>query len=438
MYFHSLKKWPSRIASDLKFEIFASRLLGSFWFEAGFLSKVPEILSLYPKEYDCDPENAYFYEESYHTAVFVKHIFYHCVLEDELRKLPSTFDPSPLYISNYISQTCGCDGLFGDLTIFELMFTSIVFVIHLCYHCNRKFGYKDVIRYAHLSWAMYFDEYKEEFYRQGGWSQLKIVSLSYNLPHEFLSPYPEEIVRSFEKRRDFILHVMKAVDNYKTLVYRIPIYYKTVSKAWVKYHLQSFRKSEDSNATIDISKRQDIGDPKSIEVFLLHFRCFCDPTNSSVLNLKALPKFSASCQPYTEETPRSLNPKKSSPQRYTEDKKREIRLTLQENDNQIDKLITTDLTRHKGNTSNTGENDASRENSFLKQKMNSRDDFPQIKTQGTKEQKLNEENKREINLEQESPEVRCLLRTILVLGDPKGIVQVRSTLPCMAIRRGKN
>ncbi|GFS48861.1 uncharacterized protein TNCV_293171 [Trichonephila clavipes] len=423
------------MASDLKFEIFASRLLGSFWFEAGFLSKVPEILSLYPKEYNFDPENADIYEESYHTAIFVKHLFYYCILEDELRKLPTPFEPSPSYISDYISHTCRRDGVFGDLTVFELVFTSIVFVIHLFFHCNRKFGYNDLIRYAHLSWAMYFDEYKEEFYRQGGWSQLKIVSLSYNLPYEFLSPYPQEIFHSYEKRRDFILRVMIDIDNYKTFAGRIPTNCKTVSKAWVKYHLQNISKSQDSLTTIDASKRQDIVYPKAIENFLLHFRCFFDHNTSDVLRVKVLPNFIDSGTQYTEENPQSLNDIAANLQSDTEIKEREIRLPIQKNHNQINKLILADITRKKDTTSNTSENNSSQTYAFWKLKMTSRDNFPRIKTQITKEQELHEENKKEIDLERESSEVKCLLRMILVLGNPEGIIHVRSSLQHLDINK---
>ncbi|GFQ87377.1 uncharacterized protein TNCT_683581 [Trichonephila clavata] len=424
------------MASDLKFEIFASRFFGAFWNEVGFLSTVPEILSLYPKEYNFDPKNADIYVESYYAAIFVRYFFYHCVFDDELRKFPTPFEPSPSYISDYISSTCESDFLFSDLTIFELLFTSIGFVIHLCFYCIRKLGYNDVLRYAHLSWAMYFDEYKEEFYSQGGWSQLKIVSLSYVLPHYSMTFYPKEIFRSNDKKLDFTLHVMKTVDNYKTFASRIHTNCKTVSKAWVKY-LLNINKSEHSIVIKDTAKSQDIGDPKAIESFLLHFRRFCDPNTSRDLNVRAQPKFIQSCKKYTEETPRSLNHKKASQQSDTEVKQREFGISLQENDDQIDKLITTDLTRQKGKTSNTGKNDESRKKSFLKQKMTSRINFPRIKTQGTKDQKLNEETQKEVDLKRENPEVDCLLRTILVLGDPEGIAHVRSTLPSVGIRRRK-
>ncbi|GFY49139.1 uncharacterized protein TNIN_390241 [Trichonephila inaurata madagascariensis] len=423
------------MASDLKFEIFASRLLGSFWFKTGFLSKVPEILSLYPKEYDFDPENADIYDESYHTAVFVKLLFYRCVFDDEILKLPTPFESSPSYISDYISRTCRRDGMFGDLTIFELLLTSVLFVMYLSSYCYRKFGYKDVIRYAHLSWAMYFDEYKEEFYRQGGWSQLKMVSLSYELPYKFMPLYSQEACHSYEERRDSILRVMIAVDNYKTFAGRIRTNCKTVSKAWVKYHLQNISKSEDSTATIDASKSQDIVYPKAIENFLLHFRCLFDHNTSDILRVKAFPMLIDSGTQCTEENPQSLNDIAANQQSDTEVKEREIGLPLQENHNQIDKLIVTDITRYKGTTSNTRENNSSRKDSFLKLKVTSRDNFPRTKTQVTKERELNEENKKEIDLERKSSEVKCLLRMILVLGSREGIIHVRSSLQHLDIKK---
>ncbi|GFQ87154.1 uncharacterized protein TNCT_672341 [Trichonephila clavata] len=422
------------MASDLKFEMFASQFLGSFWFKSGLLLQNPG-LSSFPKEYYLDPGND-MYEQSYYVVVLFKLLFYYFVFYDELLEHDTQFEPSPSSISDYISRTCGRDGLFGTQNIFELLFTSLAFVIYLGNYCFRKFSYKDVFYYVHLSWAMYFDEYKEEFYSEGGWSQLKIVSLSYVLPHELLSPYPVAIFPAEENRQDYLLNVMKYVNNYKTFASRIHANCNTVSKAWVKYHLQNLGRYEYSIATIDTVKRQDVKDPKVIENFLLHFRRFCDPKCSEVLDIKAKPKLIASCKNLTEEIPKGLlkfnNLTLSNIIENTGDKEvkqREIEVPLQESKDQTDQLTGIYLPGNKDVASSSNENEASRNASFLKLKMVSNDNFPQIdETQGPSKQELSEETKKEIDLERESSERKCLSRMLLALGNPGGIRHVRSSL----------
>ncbi|GFY49245.1 hypothetical protein TNIN_361611 [Trichonephila inaurata madagascariensis] len=421
------------MVSDLELELFASEFLGTYLYKSSFLLLDPG-LSTFPKEYYLDSAKADICEESYTLVVFVKLLFYNLIF-DELLEQDTEFEPSPSYISDYISRTCRRDGLFGDQTIFELLFTSLAFVIHLIHYCIVKFGYEDVLCYAHVSWAMYFDEYKGEFYSKGGWSQLKIVSRSYVLPHEFLLPYPEAIFPAEEDRRDYILHVMNAVDNYKTFASRINANFKTVSKAWVKYNLQNFSKCEDSIVTIDTAKSQDIEDPKVIENFLLDLRRLCDPNTSEVLDVKAQPKLIDSCRQYTEEIPQSLLKlsnltlnDKSANTVNNGVKQREIEVPLQESEDQTNQLSGIYLSESNDIASNTSENDASRNASFFKQKMTSNDDFPRMdKKQDTSKQKTTEETKREIDLERESPEVKCLSRMLLVLGKPDGMMRVRAS-----------
>ncbi|GFY63193.1 uncharacterized protein TNIN_115881 [Trichonephila inaurata madagascariensis] len=435
------------MASDLKFEIFASQLFGMYWYRTGFLSEEPSISSLYPEEYDLDPENADIYEPSHEVAIYVINMFYSCIFEDELSKLNAQFEASPSHISDYIFRTCGRDGLFlGDLTVFELLLTSCTFVINLCIACMMNLNYKDVISYAHLCWAMYFEEYKKEFYDQGGWNQLKIVSLSYIQTRDFLSTYRTPLFLPNENRRDFILNIMKTVDNYKTFVNRIPANCKTVSKAWVKHHLQNFNKSDDSIVTIDKTERQDTRNPKVMRNFLLKLRHLCDP---NTLDDKAQPKFVNSLKQYTKEASlgllnlNNLTLNDTTASQKSDIEVKEIELPLQITDDQTDslieadlspskkddqKLIGVDLLQHQDATSSVIENDTARNNPFLKLKMISSDDFPGNGTQGTSKQKQNEETK-EIGLERERPEVKSLLKAILSLGNPEGMIHLQSSLP---------
>ncbi|GFR03299.1 uncharacterized protein TNCT_207291 [Trichonephila clavata] len=422
------------MASDLKLDIFAAQLFRTYWHTAGFLSEELKVSSLYPEEYHLDPTNSDVYEESHYTAVFVKHLFYHCVFDDELSKLPTPFEPSPWYISDSISRTCRRDGLFRDLTIFELLITSCAFVVELCFYCIHDFDYTDVVSYAHLCWAMYFDEYKEEFYRQGGWSQLKIVSFSYVLPNELLYPYPETLCYSHEDRVDYILNVMKAVENYKLLINFICTNCKTVAKMWVRY-LRNLNKSDTSNIKVDRTKAQDPSDLKVIEKFLLQFRRLCDPNGTKILHDEAQLMLTDSRKQYTEEISQNvlkldnftLNHMTANQQSDFKVKQREIELPLQINDGQADKLSTIDssrvqknnvtdqlvgicLLRNKDTISNIRENASSRKNSFLKLNPTSNDGFPRIGIQSASKQKQNTDTKKEIYFERESPEVKYLLR----------------------------
>ncbi|GFX82481.1 uncharacterized protein TNCV_2166291 [Trichonephila clavipes] len=438
------------MASDLKIEIFASQFFGSCWHRAGYLSEKPKILSLYPEEYNLDPENVNIYEYSHFQAVYIKQIFYNYLINDELIKLHVQFEPSPSYISELISRTCGRYGLFGDLPIFELLLTSCAFVIHLSVNYIHVFHYIDIVTYVHLCWAMYFDEYKKEFYSQGGWNRLKIVSLSYVLPYDFLFTYLKIIFQCPEIRRDILFDFMKTVHNYKTFSSPVHANCKTISKAWVKRPLQNFNKSDDFTVTIDKTERQDMGNPKVIENFLLKFRSLCDPKVAEVLNVKAQPKFIDSCKQYTKETPQSLlklnnltlNDTIANQRSDAEVKEIELQITVDqtvplisvdlprnESTAQTNQLIRTYLPRNKNTVSNASENDTFRNNSFLKLKMSSSNVFPVFETQGTSKQKPNEETKKEFDLERENAQVKCILKMILVLGNPEGMIYLRSSLP---------
>ncbi|GFQ97653.1 hypothetical protein TNCT_465461 [Trichonephila clavata] len=106
-------------------------------------------------------------------------------------------------------------------------------------------------------------------------------------------------------------------------------------------------------------------------------------------------------------------------------------LSPNKNNDQTDQLSGIDLPRNRDTSSNAFENVASRKNPFLKLKMPLSNVFPRIETQGTSKQKQNEETKKEIDidLERERPEVMSLLKTLLVLGNPEGMIHLRSSLP---------
>ncbi|GFQ67133.1 uncharacterized protein TNCT_605491 [Trichonephila clavata] len=433
---------------------------------------------MYPDEYLLDPENAEIYEESYVLAVRVKEIFYECVFYEEFRNVSHEFEYSPTYIFEYVSRTCRRDGVFRDLTIFELFFTSCAFVSCLGLYCFHNCAYKDVIGYAHLCWAVYFDEYKEEFYKQGGWSKLKAVAAFYVPAYEFLFTFPNGNFRTIEGRQAYLLEVMKAVNNYKTAV---DTNCKTISKAWVKLHLPSLSKFDANDVTEDVI--QNTRNPKVIEEILLKFRCICDPVMTKWLNE------SARYKQFTDDISRSslklnnftlndmtantcdteFNQINMDPpiqeNNYQMDKIIEILSGVEKGDDQSNELVVIDLagaekcddqankmvvidisgvekvddqtnelvlknvSRNKENTSSYSENV-----SFLKGNFTN---VSQNKTQNASEQKLSNEIKTEIDLERNRPEVKCLLGMILALGDRQGIAVQRSLLPCLHTHQQK-
>ncbi|GFT94610.1 uncharacterized protein TNCV_1990461 [Trichonephila clavipes] len=290
------------MASDLKFEICAFELFGTCFYKNEYLSEKPDILSTYGKEYHLDPENKEVYEESYYKAVELKYMFYQVVFRNEIKKSFSQFDCSPSSVFAYISRTCRRDGMFGDLTIFEFLFTSCAFALHLCFYCIHDLGYKYLVNYAHLCWAMYFDGYKKEFYSQGGWSQLKSVSSSYCLVLEFLKMKvgSNAEYESEEEGKLGYLNVMKAVNNYKIFSDGVHVNCKTMSKAWVKFRLQNFNKFNTSYITTDMS------DPTDMKDVSLQLRRLCDPNRSDELIIQNQSEYKDTCKECTENIPHSL------------------------------------------------------------------------------------------------------------------------------------
>ncbi|GFQ65531.1 hypothetical protein TNCT_273591 [Trichonephila clavata] len=201
-----------------------------------------------------------------------------------------------------------------------------------------------------------------------------------------------------------------------------------IAKQYLKHGsdiIPNFNKSNKSIVTADVPKANYLRDPKVVEKFLLHVRRLCDSNVTEVLNVKAHRKTTDSCKQYNKEIYLSslklnnltLNDVTASTS-DTEDKQREIGLTFQESHEQTDKLIEF-YSRNKNTTSNASENDALRNNPFLKLKMTSSDHIPLIKIPGTSGQKPNEDALKEIDLERERSEVNNVLRKILVLGHPK-------------------
>ncbi|GFU56820.1 uncharacterized protein TNCV_2539901 [Trichonephila clavipes] len=373
---------------------------------------------MYPDEYNLDPENAEIWEESYVLAATVKEIFYQFIFYDELKKIAPEFEYSPSYVFEYVSRTCRREGVFRDLTIFEIFFTSCVLVSHLSLYCFYNSDYKDVIGYAHLSWAAYFDQYTEEFYREGGWSQLKTVSASYVPVYEFLLTFPNRNFKTMEGRQAYVLDIMKVVSNYKTYMSDVYADCKTVSKTWVKFNSKSFNKS-DVDVTEDVI--QNMKSPQVIEKFLLKFRRLCDPIIYEVLI------DSARCEQFTEAISQSLF--KLNNLTLNNTASNTYSSGVEKGDDQYNKLVAIDISQNKGTTSNACENV-----SFLKLK-GIITDVSQDKNQIAIEQKLNKETKREIDLERDRPEMKCLLGMILALGDQEGIAHLRSLLPRSGTRQ---
>ncbi|GFT76645.1 uncharacterized protein NPIL_352941 [Nephila pilipes] len=389
----------------------------------GFLSQKLGVSFMYPDEYHLGILNTDICEESHRVAVSVKNFYYYEVFNDEISKMKPQFESSPLYICDYLSRICGRDGVFSDLSVFELLLTTCAFLIHLCFFCIEN-GFRKIISCAHLCWAVYFDEYKEDFYRHGGWNQLKILSDSYALVHNLLNMSPGRILPIEEVKRLYILDVMKAMDNYRIFESCFKANYKTSSKAWVKFNLQNLTKSEASDATKDTKRCQDFRNPKVIEEFLLQFRRFCYPNSSEMLkylSCRRTQSTNGNCYKKSDGTvSRSLLKIQDLTVKDTTTdtliRQRETEFDSKKNSNQTDDIISTDLFQNSETTSNVIENVAPTNASFSKQ-ISSNEELSVDKTRSPIDRKLNEDTRKEIDLERESPEVKSILRMILVLGN---------------------
>ncbi|GFS63020.1 uncharacterized protein NPIL_317551 [Nephila pilipes] len=443
-----------KMASDLKLEIFSYQLFETFWYTKGYLSETLGISSKYAHEYQLDPQLADIYEYFHYKAVIVKRFFYHYIFDKEISQNFSQFECSPFCISDYLSRTCGRDGLFRDLSVFERLLTSCAFMVNLCFFCDEFFGYTEIIIKAHLCWTIYFDEFKEEFYNQGGWSQLNIVSFSYAQLFELLNMGRKTEYEATANRQTFIVDCMKSVSNYENLVNCFRTKGKTITKSWVNFNLQNSNKSDDaSNASEDSSKYQMLRDPKVMEQFLLQFRRLCDPTSSEMLKYLSY-KRGYTCKESNRTISRSylklnsLNLKDTTADISSDPAiiQREIEHDLKENVDQTEEIIAIDLSLNKKNvyqtdgkipidlsknnetTSSTIEKYAPQNASFFKHHFSS-GEFSANKTHSATDSKLDQEAKREIDLERKSPCVKHLLRMILVLGNTGGIANVRLSLP---------
>ncbi|GFS63015.1 uncharacterized protein NPIL_317531 [Nephila pilipes] len=432
------------MSTDLKLDMFAFQLFEAYWYKAKLLPQKIGVTSMYPDEYHLDRTDVY--EESHYIAVCVKELFYRQVFLDEISVIHPLIRDSPLYLSDYLSSAFGRDGFYRDQTVFELLFTTCAFVLRLC-RFSFENGHKNIINYAHMCWAIYFDEYKYDFYGQGGWTRLKIVADSYILPNESLDIFPNKI----NVAKQVPLLAKKAVDNYKAFTSAFSVQCKTISKAWVKFQLQNLAKLRAANHTM---KDEALRDPKDIEQFLLQFRRLCNPNSSEMLKYLSRSTLSTSYKPCEQSNKTIFGSLLKLSHLTLNDtivdsviRQREIESSSKERDNQSDKMTAVDLSLNKKDEdqtdeiiplnlsqineikSKTIENDSSRNASFSIKQIASNEESSMDKTRHAIDQKLNENTRKEIDLERESPEVKCLLRMILVLGNTEGITDVLSSLP---------
>ncbi|GFS59130.1 hypothetical protein TNCV_70081 [Trichonephila clavipes] len=134
--------------------------------------------------------------------------------------------------------------------------------------------YEEVIKYAHLCWALYFEKHIQEFYRLGGWSKLMIVSVSYNLPYDLLSTCKAITVKD---ENSITFKVLEDVNSYKNFALFINFDYSTISKAWVRFHLQNLDRFKVCNGIENIKIRKDMKDSNKVEKVLTQLKRLCDP-----------------------------------------------------------------------------------------------------------------------------------------------------------------
>ncbi|GIY76938.1 uncharacterized protein CDAR_265111 [Caerostris darwini] len=166
------------MALDVKFEVFSYNLFYITWNRC-------ETGKDFFKEFDqnCLPDgdtwNRTYYLPLHCLSTLATHIYERHVINTR-----NEFSSSVSDLSTYIVNTCYREDLFGNFAFFDRIFATIQFVVSLGVFCMKRniFKLETLLRCAHISWAMYFDRFSEQFYEKGGWKQLKLTAASYILP----------------------------------------------------------------------------------------------------------------------------------------------------------------------------------------------------------------------------------------------------------------
>ncbi|KAF8784904.1 hypothetical protein HNY73_010516 [Argiope bruennichi] len=223
------------MALDLKMEIFAHNSFYRIWNKGVKEKENLNIHQIYGEEC-CKIENvSEACEEVLISGIVLRRMMFNGLymadFTDEIAK--SLKSLSECY--DYIIYKCDRSDLFGHLTVFERMFATFGFVIEFCSYIYKYYNV-DIVKYGHILWIMYFDKFTEEFYKEGGWKQLKKVAESYNKIIGTVFCFDGQSIHSLkmalEKYCDFrdAVYYDELKNKQKKKVH--------VSKLWIKHNIE--------------------------------------------------------------------------------------------------------------------------------------------------------------------------------------------------------
>ncbi|GBM63409.1 hypothetical protein AVEN_82262-1 [Araneus ventricosus] len=258
------------MATDFKLEIFAYDIFQTAFMSHRLIKYKPSVFELYGDECFGAPSYAEVYDDLFHKAIFCRRELFQIVYKGELmyEKIESCKSPSDLF--DYLINRCDQNYLFHNLNVFERMFATCAFVVSMCVHIYW-YNIVDVISYGHLFWAIFYYQYTEEFYKEGGWNELKRVANTYDLLYEFLALFPENFDNYFSA-------IKEATVNYRHFKKVVFSKEQHVSKMWVRFRIENFENYVRIPVSYEISLN-----PIKIEFLLEELKQFCDPRSKEAL-----------------------------------------------------------------------------------------------------------------------------------------------------------
>ncbi|GBM68897.1 hypothetical protein AVEN_117468-1 [Araneus ventricosus] len=269
------------MAFDLKIEIFAYKWFRKILLGTELLQSKYDVTKVYKDECLAYPEcnEASDCDHLYDAIMFRRWLFQKLYLE-EIQTQVNEFRHSQTDFYSYVLRTCNRVDLFGNLTIFDRVFATCAFVCCLCSYCCDSY-YSEIMRYGHIYWAMYFDNFADEFYKQGGWNRLKMVAVSYKLPIDFV-----EILQVEESADITLIKIRKAIKSYSRFKKIGEIDHdECISMSWAKFYTQYINGSSDNDVDefFEEFHSNEIKNCTEIENILKQLKYLCDPTGSEIV-----------------------------------------------------------------------------------------------------------------------------------------------------------
>ncbi|KAF8784908.1 hypothetical protein HNY73_010520 [Argiope bruennichi] len=235
-----------------------------------------DISQIYVEECHADPEyEEIIFDEGFHNVIACRYVLCFEMYFEKLSEDEAQYQHSMSDFLDYVLRMCNSDDLFGNITIFDRFFATLVFIMVLCLKCHYL-SLVDFMYYGHICWAIYFDKHTEEFHKQGGWIQLKEVA----------KPY-EALIESIRMYRDVFVEkdvLYSTIYNYTKFKQNAKFNdCGTISMSWVKFKNEQTYTHYRSDTTDDDKNFHRPETFREIEISLQSLLKFCNPSVSRVL-----------------------------------------------------------------------------------------------------------------------------------------------------------